>query len=97
MNTDEHIYQCLVDTVVKLSVTWIDQLDTHMHASDVLEYTRGQLGRHFEVLSSGDFLCIQRHLSDHGLLLDDGDTDMHVAVHDSVWNCIEIELSKLYA
>ena len=97
MNTDEHIYQSLVDTIVKLSITWIDRLDTHMHESDVLEYTKGQLSRHFEALSGADFLRIQRYLSDHGLLLDDRDTDMHTAVYDSLWNTIEIELSKLYA
>ena len=97
MNTDEHIYQSLVDTIVKLSITWIDRLDTHVHESDVLEYTKGQLSRHFEALSGADFLRIQRYLSDHGLLLDDRDTDMHMAVYHSLWNTIEIELSKLYA
>ena len=97
MNTDEHIYQSLVNNIVTLSITWIDQLDTHMHESDVLEYTKGQLSRHFEALSGGDFLRIQRYLSNHGLLLDDRDTDMHMAVYDSLWNTIEIELSKLYA
>ena len=97
MNTDEHIYQSLVNNIVTLSITWIDRLDTHVHESDVLEYTRGQLSRHFEALSGEEFLQLQRYLSDHGLLLHDRDTDMHVAVYDSVWHCIELELSKLYA
>ena len=97
MNTDEHIYQSLVDTIVTLSIAWIDGLDTHVHESDVLEYTKGAFSRHFEALSGGEFLQLQRHLSNHGLLLHDRDTDMHVAVYDSVWHCIELELSKLYA
>lgn len=97
MNTDEHAYQSLVNNIVTLSITWIDQLDAHVHESDVLEYAQGQLSRHFEMLNGGDLLRIQRHLSDHGLLLHDTDTDMHAAVYNSLWNTIEIELSKLYA
>jgi len=97
MNTGEHIYQSLVDTIVKLSITWIDRLDTDMHASDVLEYTKGQLSRHFEALSAGEFLRLERYLNDHGLLHSDADSDVFMAVYNSLWNTIEIELSKLYA
>jgi hypothetical protein len=97
MNKDEQAFQTLVDKVMALSVTWIDQLEHAVTEATVLEYTKGQLSRHFEMLSGGDFLRIQRYLNDHGLLLDDRDTDMHAAVYDSLWNTIEIELSKLYA
>lgn len=97
MNTGELICQSLIDTAVTLSVAWIDQTDTDITASHVLEYTQGQLSRHFEALSAAEFLQLQQHVHDHGLLSADADTDMHMAVYDCVWNCIELELSKLYA
>jgi hypothetical protein len=97
MNTGEHIYQSLVDTIVKLSVTWIDRLDAEITESHVLEYTKGQLSRHFEALSAGEFLRLERYLNDHGLLHSDANSDAFMAVYNSLWNTIEIELSKLYA
>ena len=98
MNKDEQTYQTLVDTVVAASVTWIDQLQ-HAELTEytVLEHTKHVLRQHFEALTGAEFLRIQRHLNDNGLLLDDRDTDMFMAVYDSLWNCIEIQLSKLYA
>jgi hypothetical protein len=93
MNTGEHIYQSLVDTVVKLSVTWIDRMDTDMHASDVLQYTRGALGRHFKDLCMQDYAALGEHLMDIGMI----DCMEKQDVYNCVWNCIEIELSKLYA
>ena len=97
MNTDELAYQTLVDQVVGLSVAWIDQLQHAAHETRVLQYAQGVLYEHFQELTSADLLRIQRYLNDHGLLLHDRDTDMHAAVYDSLWNTIEIELSKLYA
>ena len=97
MHTDEQAFQTLVDQVVALSVAWIDGLQHAADEARVLQYAQGVLYEHFQELTSADFLRIQRHLNDHGLLLHDGDTDMHTAVYDSLWNTIQIELSKLYA
>ena len=97
MNKDEQAFQTLIDKVMALSVTWIDRLEHAVTEATVFEYTKGVLKQHFEELTGGDFLRIQRYLNDSGLLLDDRDTDMHTAVYDSLWNTIEIELSKLYA
>jgi hypothetical protein len=98
MDTDEQTYETLVDTVMAASVAWIDQLQ-HAELTEytVLEHTKQVLRQHFEALTGADFLRIQRHLNDNDLLLDDRDTDMFMAVYDSLWNTIEIELSKLYA
>ncbi len=93
MNTGEHICQSLVDTVVKLSITWIDRMDTDMHASDVLEYTKGALGRHFQDLSIADYAVLSTYLMDIGAI----DSIEKQDVYNSLWNTIEIELSKLYA
>ena len=97
MNKDEQAFQTLIDKVVGLSVTWIDRLEYAVTESTVLEYTKQVLRQHFEALTGAEFLRIQRHLNDNDLLLDDRDTDMYTAVYDSLWNIIEIELSKLYA
>ena len=97
MNKDEQAFQTLIDKVVALSVTWIDRLEHAADEARVLQYAQGVLYEHFQELTGGDFLRIQRYLNDHCLLLDDRDTDMHTAVYDSLWNTIEIELSKLYA
>jgi hypothetical protein len=93
MNTGEHIYQSLVDTIVKLSITWIDRLDTDMHASDVLQYTKGMFGRYFEDLSMQDYTALGEYLMDIGAI----DCMEKHDVYNSLWNTIEIELSKLYA
>ena len=97
MNKDEQAFQTLIDKVMALSVTWIDGLQHAVTEATVFEYTKGVLYEHFQELTGADFLRIQRYLNDHGLLLDDRDTDMYTAVYDSLWNTIEIELSKLYA
>ena len=93
MNTGEHIYQSLVDTIVKLSVTWIDRLDAEIAESHVLEYTKGALGRHFEDLSMQDYTALGEYLMDTGAI----DCIEKHDVYNSLWNTIEIELSKLYA
>ena len=93
MNTGEHIYQSLVDTIVKLSVTWIDRLDAEITESHVLEYTKGAFGRHFEDLSIQDYTALGQHLIDTGMI----DCMQKHHVYNSLWNTIEIELSKLYA
>ena len=93
MNTGEHICQSLVDTIVKLSVTWIDRLDAEITESHVLEYTKGALGRHFEDLSIQDYTALGEYLMDIGAI----DCIEKQDVYNSLWNTIEIELSKLYA
>ena len=97
MNKDEQTYQTLVDKVMAVSVTWIDQLQHAVTESTVLEYTKQVLRQHFEALTGAEFLRIERYLNDNGLLQSDANTDMFMAVYDSLWNTIEIELSKLYA
>jgi hypothetical protein len=97
MNKDQQTYQTLIDKVVGLSVTWIDRLEHAVTESTVFEYTKQVLRQHFEELTGAEFLRIERYLNDNDLLLDDRDTDMFMAVYDSLWNIIEIELSKLYA
>jgi hypothetical protein len=98
MNKDEQTYQTLVDRVMAVSVAWIDQLQ-HAELTEytVLEYTKQVLRQHFEALTGAEFLRIERYLNDHGLLQSDANTDMFMAVYDSLWNTIEIGLSKLYA
>jgi hypothetical protein len=97
MNKDQQTYQTLVDKVMAVSVTWIDGLQHAVTESTVLEYTKQVLRQHFEALTGAEFLCIERYLNDNGLLQSDANTDMFMAVYDSLWNTIEIELSKLYA
>ena len=97
MNKDEQTYQTLVDKVMAMSVTWIDQLQQDATEYTVLEYTKQVLRQHFEELTGAEFLRIERYLNDNGLLHSDANTDMFMAVYDSLWNTIEIELSKLYA
>jgi hypothetical protein len=97
MNKDEQTYQTLVDKVMAVSVTWIDRLEHAVTESTVFEYTKGVLRQHFEELTGAEFLRIERYLNDNGLLQSDANTDMFMAVYDSLWNTIEIELSKLYA
>jgi len=97
MNKDEQTYQTLVDKVMAMSVTWIDQLQQDATEYTVLQYTKQVLRQHFEALTGAEFLRIERYLNDHGLLHSDANADMFMAVYDSLWNTIEIELSKLYA
>jgi len=97
MNKDEQTYQTLVDKVMAVSVTWIDRLEHAVTESTVFEYTKQVLRQHFEALTGAEFLRIERYLNDNGLLQSDANTDMFMAVYDSLWNTIEIELSKLYA
>jgi len=97
MNTAEQTYQTLVDTVVAASVTWIDVLQHDATACTVLAHVKQVLQHHLHTLTATELLHMQRYLHDHGLLQCDANTDMFQAVHDSVWNTIEIELSKLYA
>lgn len=93
MNTGELICQSLIDTAVALSVTWIDQTDTDITASHVLQYTQGQLSRHFADLSIQDYTALGEHLIHTGAI----DCMQRDDVYNSLWNTIEIELSKLYA
>jgi hypothetical protein len=97
MHKDEQTYQTLVDQVMQASVTWIDQLQHAVTECTVLEHTKHVLRQHFEALTGVEFLCIERYLNDNGLLQSDANTDMFMAVYDSLWNTIEMELSKLYA
>jgi enamine deaminase RidA (YjgF/YER057c/UK114 family) len=97
MNKDQQTYQTLVDKVMAVSVTWIDGLQHAVTESTVFEYTKQVLRQHFEALTGAEFLRIERYLNDNGLLQSDANTDMFMAVYDSLWNTIEIELSKLYA
>ena len=98
MNKDQQTYQTLVDKVMAVSVTWIDGLQhDELTEYTVLEYTKQVLRQHFEALTGAEFLRIERYLNDSGLLQSDANTDMFMAVYDSLWNTIEIELSKLYA
>jgi len=97
MNKDQQTYQTLVDKVMAVSVTWIDRLEHAVTESTVLEYTKQVLRQHFETLTGAEFLRIERYLNDNGLLHSDADSDMFMAVYNSLWNTIEIELSKLYA
>jgi hypothetical protein len=68
-------------------------MDTEITASHVLEYTKGALGRHFKDLSIADYTALGQHLIDTGMI----DCIEKDNVYNSVWNTIEIELSKLYA
>jgi len=97
MNKDQQTYQTLVDKVMAVSVTWIDGLQHAVTESTVFEYTKQVLRQHFKELTGAEFLRIERYLNDNGLLQSDANTDMFMAVYDSLWNTIEIELSKLYA
>jgi hypothetical protein len=97
MNTDELTYQTLIDTVMAVSITWIDRLPHAVAESTVLEYTKQVLLQHVQALTHTQLLHVQQHLHAHGLLQCDAHADMHQAVHNSLWNTIEIELSKLYA
>jgi hypothetical protein len=97
MNKDEQTYQTLVDKVMAMSVTWIDGLQHAVTECTVLKHTKQVLRQHFEALTGAEFLRIERCLNDNGLLQSDANTDMFMAVYDSLWNTIEIELSKLYA
>ena len=97
MNKDEQAFQTLIDKVVAASVAWIDVLEHDATEYTVLEYTKQVLRQHFEELTGAEFLRIERYLNDNGLLQSDANTDMFMAVYDSLWNTIEIELSKLYA
>jgi prephenate dehydrogenase len=97
MNKDEQTYQTLVDKVMAMSVAWIDQLPHAVTESTVLQYAKQVLRQHFEALTGAEFLRIERYLNDNGLLHSDANTDMFMAVYDSLWNTIEIGLSKLYA
>ncbi len=98
MNKDEQTYQTLVDKVMAMSVAWIDGLQhDELTEYTVLEYTKQVLRQHFEALTGAEFLRIERYLNDNGLLQCDANTDMFQAVYDSLWNTIEIGLSKLYA